>query len=75
MPKLRSAANGSEAYHEGALLLGRLEAAMAKLRGCVDEFQLNRLQGPPACVHQKRLEWGESFWERRKDGQQQHPLQ
>lgn len=45
----------AQTHHEGSLLLGCLEAAVAKLGGGVDEFQLHGLQSFSACVDQKGL--------------------
>ena len=44
------------AHHEDPLLLGCLEAAMAKLGGGVNELELDVLQGPAAVVHQEGLQ-------------------
>lgn len=46
---------GGWAHHEGPLLLGCLEAAMAKLGGGVNELELDVLQGLAAVVHQEGL--------------------
>lgn len=43
-------------HHKCPLLLGSLEAAMAKFGGCVNEFKFNGLCGLARCVHQQRLQ-------------------
>lgn len=48
--------------HKRLLFLDGLEATMAKLGGCVDELQINLLQGTSARLHKQRL------------AQSQHPL-
>lgn len=45
----------AQTHHEGPLLVGSLEATVAKLGGGVDEFQLHGLQSFSACVDQKGL--------------------
>lgn len=42
-------------HHESPLLLSCLEAAMAKLRSRINEFEFNGFQSPAACMHQKGL--------------------
>lgn len=42
-------------YHESLLLLSCLEAAMTKLGGCVNELQVNLLQGPALGLYEQGL--------------------
>lgn len=42
-------------YHESLFLLSCLEAAMTKLGGCVNELQVNLLQGPALGLHKQGL--------------------
>lgn len=46
---------GGWAHHEGPLLLGCLEAAVAKLGGGVNELEVDVLQGLAGVVHQEGL--------------------
>lgn len=55
-------------YHESLLLFSRLEAAMTKFRGCVNELQVNLLQGPPLGLHKQGLQ------QRCQVSTQQHPF-
>ena len=41
--------------HEATLLLVGLEATVSMLAACVDELEVDLLQGPPLGVHQQRL--------------------
>lgn len=43
-------------YHESLLLLSCLEAPMTKFGGCVNELQVNLLQGPAFGLHKQGLE-------------------
>lgn len=42
-------------YHESLFLLSCLEAAMTKFGGCVNELQVNLLQGPALGLHKQGL--------------------
>lgn len=47
----------SRTHHKSPLLLGGLEASVAKFGGGVDEFELDGPSGLARCVLQQRL-WG-----------------
>lgn len=55
-------------YHESLLLFSCLEAAMTKFRGCVNELQVNLLQGPALGLHKQGLQ------ERCQVSTQHHPV-
>ena len=55
-------------YHESLLLLSCLEAAMTKFGGCVNELQVNLLQGTALGLHKQGLQ------ERCQVSTQQHPF-
>lgn len=48
----------SHTHHKCPLLLGSLEAAMAKFGSGVNEFELDGLLGLARCVHDQRLGGG-----------------
>lgn len=56
MQKCYSKCFWTVSYHERLLFLHSLEAAMTKLGGCVDELEVDLLQGTTAALHQQRLE-------------------
>lgn len=55
-------------YHESLLLFSCLEAAMTKFGGCVNELQVNLLQGPALGLYKQGLQ------DREQVSMQQHPF-